>query len=312
MINFRFHVVSLIAVFLALAIGVVMGSAVIDQALVDGLQNRINAVEKRADDQEARNDELQGDLDRLQGYADASGEFAVTDRLTGVPVAVVAVRGVDGDTVRDAVGLAERAGGRAPGVLWLEEKWLLEDDESRQQLADILGEPSTANGLRGTAWAALAERLAAGGAPSADDLLAALADAGFVDLETTGEGTELFGFGTYPGLDARVLLVDGTDAPETMSALVGSAARALVAAELPLVVAEVHRDEEDGPDRGERVAVVRGDDELSAVVSTVDDLDRPGGRVAAILALSDLARNIVGHYGDGDGASAILPEWSPT
>lgn len=312
MINFRFHVVSLIAVFLALAIGVVMGSAVIDQAIVDGLRSQVHRVENKADTEEARNDELQGDVDRLQGYADASAEFAVTNRLTGVPVAVVAVRGVDGDTVHDAVALTERAGGRAPGVLWLEEKWLLEDDESRQQLADVLGESPTSDGLRATAWAALAERLAAGGALSADDLLAALTDAGFVDLETTGEGAELFGLGTYPGLDARVLLVDGTDAPEEMSALVGSAARALVAAELPLVVAEVHRDEEDTPDRGERVAVVRGDDELSAVVSTVDDLDRRGGRVAAILALSDLARNIVGHYGDGEGASASVPEWLPT
>ena len=36
MINFRFHLVSLIAVFLALALGVVMGATVIDRATSTG------------------------------------------------------------------------------------------------------------------------------------------------------------------------------------------------------------------------------------------------------------------------------------
>ena len=35
MINFRFHVVSLIAIFLALALGVVIGAGVIDRGVVD-------------------------------------------------------------------------------------------------------------------------------------------------------------------------------------------------------------------------------------------------------------------------------------
>ena len=49
MINFRFHLVSLIAVFLALALGVVMGSTVIDRAVVNGLENRIKHVENKAE-----------------------------------------------------------------------------------------------------------------------------------------------------------------------------------------------------------------------------------------------------------------------
>ena len=40
MLNFRFHVVSLVAVFLALAIGIIMGSTVIDRALVDTLEEQ--------------------------------------------------------------------------------------------------------------------------------------------------------------------------------------------------------------------------------------------------------------------------------
>jgi Copper transport outer membrane protein, MctB len=45
-------------------------------------------------------------------------------------------------------------------------------------------------------------------------------------------------------------------------------------------------------------------------VSTVDDLDLTEGRIAAVLALSDLGRNVVGQYGFGAGAEKSLPAWS--
>src|SRR5688572_17579532 len=140
MINFRFHIVSLIAVFLALAIGVVMGATVIDQAIVDGLNARINDVEREANAQRADNNELRTEVERLEDYIDRTDEYAVTGQLEDVPVAVVALRGVDADEVNAAVELARTAGASAPGVLWLEEKWLLPDGETRGQLADLLGE----------------------------------------------------------------------------------------------------------------------------------------------------------------------------
>ncbi len=49
MINFRFHLVSLVAVFLALAIGIVMGYGVLGQPTVDTLQDRIDVVEANAE-----------------------------------------------------------------------------------------------------------------------------------------------------------------------------------------------------------------------------------------------------------------------
>ena len=62
MINFRFHLVSLIAVFLALAVGIVMGYGVLGQPTVDTLQRRIDNVEananriRRENDRAARRD----------------------------------------------------------------------------------------------------------------------------------------------------------------------------------------------------------------------------------------------------------------
>jgi len=227
---------------------------------------------------------------------------------------VLAFRGVDGDAVRRPVELTQLAGASAPGVLWLEEKWLLEDDDSRQQLADVLGASSAeeAAALRDAGLVALAERLAAGGAPPGTDLLVTLAEAGFVAFEAVGDqaGDE-FGLSGYPNADARVLLIDGTDSKTEMNGMVDPAARAFVASDVPLVVAEVFRAQDDGPDRGIRLGAVREDDDLRQIVSTVDDLELAEGRVTAVLALADLGRGVVGQYGYGAGADRSLPEAAP-
>jgi Copper transport outer membrane protein, MctB len=313
MINFRFHIVSLIAVFLALAIGVVMGATVIDQAIVDGLNARINDVEREANAQRADNNELSTEVERLEDYIDRTDEYAVTGQLEDVPVAVVALRGVDADEVNAAVELARTAGASAPGVLWLEEKWLLPDRETRRQLADLLGEADDdRDTLRETGAIALADRLALGGAPVGDDVLVALEEAGFVNFEAVGDqAVDPLGLAVYPGSEARVLLVDGTDATSDMNDLVTPATRALVTAEVPLVVAEVFREQPDGPERGARIAGISGDEDLAEVASTVDALELTEGRVSAVLALSDLGRGLVGHYGYGArAANGVLPEAS--
>ena len=58
--------------------------------------------------------------------------------------------------------------------------------------------------------------------------------------------------------------------------------------------------------RRERGVGVRADEQLAAVVSTVDNLELTEGKVAAVLALADLP-GTVGHYGVGEDADAALP-----
>ena len=49
MINIRYHIVSITAVFLALGIGVAMGSTFLGKATVDQLKTQISKAEKRID-----------------------------------------------------------------------------------------------------------------------------------------------------------------------------------------------------------------------------------------------------------------------
>ncbi len=128
MINFRFHIASLIAVFLALALGVVMGSTVIDRAIVDGLRNQIDRVESNRDAEKARNDRLETERNQLTLYTQQSAPWAVDGQLTDVSVAILAERGVDEELVKAQAELLAQAGATVPGILWLEAPWNLGGD----------------------------------------------------------------------------------------------------------------------------------------------------------------------------------------
>ncbi|HZB78913.1 MAG TPA: copper transporter, partial [Actinomycetota bacterium] len=58
MIDFRYHLISIIAVFLALGIGILMGSLVLGENLVDQLERDLAGIERR-------NDELQAAIEEL-------------------------------------------------------------------------------------------------------------------------------------------------------------------------------------------------------------------------------------------------------
>jgi Copper transport outer membrane protein, MctB len=308
MLNFRYHVVSLVAVFLALLIGILIGIGALDRTTVDFLQNRLDAVEANANARSQENDSLKTQVDHLGQSATATAPFAVTNRLTQVPTLLVAVRGVDSARVTGTVELARRAGAIAPGVLWLEEKWALDDESDVAALAKATGVAlGTKAEVRAAAFDAFVGRLLIGPVPD-NDVLRGLVDGGFVAYEGVGDAgnrslAQLGGPGTH------AVFVLGADGTLTARQSLLPFARSAVKTGLPLVGAEVYRAEENGPGRGSFVGVVRSDGELAAAVSTVDDFDEPSGPAVALLALSDLGRNVVGHFGFGDDATAVAPDW---
>ena len=312
MINFRFHIVSLIAVFLALALGIVMGATVVNRAIVDRLNSRIDTVEKNANARKTESDQLRGELGQLNGYIDGTKDFAVAGRLDGSTLATIATRGVDADAVKQTVTLAQQAGARAPGIIWLEGKLTLSDADALRQLGELLGKTGqNAKATRDEAWNALASRVATGAGADANgrDLLAALADAGFISFESVGNQGANFSADSFSGGDVRVLLIDGTNGQINGNEVLAPLSNALVANRMRLVVGEVFAEKDGGPKRGAVLAPVRGSDGLKQTVSTVDDVDVVEGRVASVLALADLNRNVVGQYGYGAGATKSAPEW---
>lgn len=316
MINFRFHLVSLIAVFLALALGVVMGSAVIDRAIVDQLRDRIDQVERNAEERKAENDDLRAELDRVGAYVDAAAAFTVGGRLEDVPVAILAERGTDGSVVKATGQLVRTAGSPTAGLLWMEPLWALGEPEQVKQLAGAIGSSTnTPQRVRKQAWVALAERLAAGSAADAEpvaagqgestDVLVRLVDAGFLAVERIGD-TDV-DLALFPGSEARALYVTSMTSAVDLPDLAALAAGAFMDASVETVVADAFVDEPQAPDRGSELSPVLSDPELSRTVSTVDDLELVEGRVTAVIALQQIAGGVVGHYGYGTGASRSFP-----
>lgn len=314
MINFRFHVVSLVGVFLALALGVVIGSTVIDRAIVDRLSSQIDSVRQRADAERAENRALRDQIKGLETFIAQSQPQVTGRRLNQVPVTVVAVRGVPAEDVRAATDLLKAAGALVPGVLWIEDGLGGTDPGARAKLVEAIGDTGLAEeDLRQVALEALGHRLATGARVesastprlSGVDTLVALNEAGLVTFDTLGGGS--VGLDSWPSSNTRMLLIDGSQAhppPGTVSLPI---LRAAAAAGGRLALAEVFRPTPALKTRGAVVRGVREDPALSRVISTVDDLDELRGQVSLTLALQELGTGQAGHYGTGPGATSQLP-----
>ncbi len=315
MISFRFHVVSITAVFLALAIGILVGSTYVDRAIVDNLQSRIDSVSVNLDVRKAENDALETELGQAESYITPSADFAVTDRLTGVPVLVVAMRGIDEAAVAESVRLARQAGGVVPGVVWVEPKRDLANEENLNDMRDAVGGSAgvTPEQLWKTAWSSIAGELAQAPAPDlaaspgqqpGTPLLSALIEAGFLTFDKQGD--EAQEITTLAGRGPRVLVVTGSDLAADISPLVvqANAAGGTVLAEVFTIGAE-------GLARGKALSASLNRETLNRI-AIVDNADRTEGQVAAILALAGTPKVIPGHYGYGPDADAVLPAWTPT
>ena len=341
MINFRFPLVSLIAVFLALGLGILVGSTVIDQKIVNRLDAQISSVRKENKARKAESDALAKANAQIRKFIDDTEPFVGDGRLEGFSIAIVAERGVDHGTVKKAEDALRAARADVPGVLWFDDSWQLDSDKRLQSLQTTLGLTGDALSTRNAALGILARRLVKPPAVSVPaghtstskprtstsvhattsttqpatrvDVLNELEDAGFLSV-TDGDRSA---FDAFPARAASVLLITGDDSHFLGSDLTASFARALVQVKLPTAVAAVYDaggEPKDAPERGAALAPILDDRVLKGSVSTVDDLELTEGRIAAVLALEIVGPpgNDIGHYGYGTGASSALPQHPPS
>ena len=123
MINFRFHLISLVAVFLALGVGVAMGASFVDRATVDSLRGRVDDLDegyrRRGVELDATRDQL-GQADSQASALAGEGSEALDDRLTEVPVVVLATDAVTGDLVESTRTSLGAAGAELAGTVRLQ------------------------------------------------------------------------------------------------------------------------------------------------------------------------------------------------
>lgn len=309
MISLRSHAISLAAVFLALAIGVALGSGLLSNTLLAGLkddkaqlQNQINGL---TDQKNALNE-------KLDAAADFDAQMSprmLRDAMKGKSVVMFRTPDAADDDVQAVARLVGQAGGAVTGTVTLTKEFV--DANSSEKLLSVVNSPivpagrqlsttsvdqgSQAGDLLGIAM--LTGRDPA--APAVDDgqrdaVLAALRDTGFVTY-----GSDRIG----PAETAVIVTGGGlADDAGNQGATVARFAAGLAPHGTGTLVAG-----RDGSASGTgAVAVVRADASLAGAVSTVDDVDSQSGRITSVLALQEMTNGgRPGQYGIGRGAASV-------
>ncbi|WP_419553678.1 copper transporter [Candidatus Poriferisodalis sp.] len=204
MVNLRYHIVSIAAVFLALAIGLALGSTFVDSVLVSNLESRVDqlqadteeAIDRRADAEAAR-DEAEAARDEALASVDAarSERFEVEDlvrpylpqgRLSDTTTLIVAPESIDTGAVVAIRARLAATDTQLGGVLWLSDDLRLYDPEVRQRIAEafsLAGDSRNAvrRALRFLVPQALLRPSEAGSSRALDADVNAISDAGALD-----------------------------------------------------------------------------------------------------------------------------------
>ena len=303
MVDFRFFIISIVAVFLALGLGIVLGSAFLGDPILQTIERRVQDALGRNAQLEEEILDLEAELDRDQEFMSGIETVVVDGSLVGAAVVVIDIEGTDGGLTDAVRGVVEEAGGEVASEVRVTEKVELSESADQEVLARTLAtgatEPEELRTLLGRelgdALVALRrEEREVGSSRAAEELIDQLVDLGYVSLDSVeGDGV--------PQDAAFVIAAGGSEAPLwPIEALVESLGSSLAQARVPVVAAETS-DSAWGV-----VAGLRDGDVADAPLSTVDNAETTPGRIAVALAL-DLAPESTGHWGIDDGAAGPVP-----
>lgn len=323
MIDFRYHLVSLISVFLALAVGIVLGAGPLRESIGTQLAGQVEQLRTEQDELRAQSEDLASQKDQLSTFITEVGPDLVEDTLPEQDVVVIS----DDNSTRAAVthitGLLESSGARtvthvdlqpslwdpaaesrradalqavaetAPVVL---DRSLQDSEQLSALIATLLTEdtpPEFTPALREQVWRVLADH----------QLVT-------VDEEAPGPHDAVVYAGADPGTLAVGTDDDATATQRAQQLLVmqTSLLESLATRDVPTVIAAAT------PANDGTVGIlrtVRGDTRF-AELSTTDRLQEADGPVLAVLALVEQVRGGSGSYGTTVDADARVPDLPET
>lgn len=299
MISFRYHLVSIIAVFLALALGIVVGTTGLNGEILKNLKQEVKSL--RADNGNLRttNADLGKRADNADSAIAAYQPRVVAGLLANKTVAVIAAPGVP-DTIKAGVeGGVKAAGGNVVNRIQLTSAYL--DPQRQQDLRNFattgsaqpagLQLPVTSDATV-LAGALLAFVFAGKGAPTdLTQVLSGLSTLGMLRIDgpvpKPAQMAIVLSTGALPRNDPRAKAM-----PSLVSELARIGLHTVVAGDAPAAT-------EQG-----LLSTVRADSALTRTVSTVDNADTALGRVSTVLALASATP---GQYGTGSGVDRLFP-----
>jgi len=312
-IDFRYHLVSLVSVFMALAIGVVLGAGPLQDSIGDQLSNQVEGLLQDKSDLQQAVQNREADVAARDSFIDAVAGGLTGSRLAGRDVVVVTLPGADSGTV-DALteGIAS-AGAEVTGSVAVNPRWTDPEQAAfRESLAAQLlpfleeapADTASVEEQLGALLAAavLTPQAGAQGTPDAQTVLDGLSGGDLVSLDGEPQSRAALAV-VVTGPVEESANPDDAEVAEASAAGHLALLAALDAGSSGVVLA--------GPvaataDAG-LIGQLRADDELAGRVSSVDSADSPMGRVTTVLTLDEEAAGRAGQYGYGENASAPVP-----
>ncbi|RJQ73060.1 copper transporter [Pseudonocardiaceae bacterium YIM PH 21723] len=307
MISVRYHAISIAAVFLALAVGIVLGSTAISGYLLSGLSQDKKSLGKQVDDLEAQHNELSARLANADSYAAIAGPLAIRGALDQRTVALIST--ADAEPVdTEAIGYLLRSAGATV--------------TASIQLTDTFTDPVRGDRLKG-----IVTRLQPAGVqlPSATDpgTLAGGLVGGLIQLNKDGkpQANENEAAAALRSLADGGYIKSGYQAKPAQLAVVltGGASQGEQAGDRAAIIARfaAQLDRTGGgavlvgrkgsADGAGPVGVARADSSIVSVLSTVDNGDTAAGRSVVILALREQLEGQSGRYGIAGNAQGPAP-----
>jgi hypothetical protein len=325
-IDFRYHLVSIVAVFLALAIGIVLGSAELQGPTLAGLQAASNSLKNQLNNQL---NAVSAERDGYQAQANAQDQFLQSAEprllgklLTGDNVVIVTEPGAQGSVVDGIKQAAALAGATVTGQVALQPKFNDISGTNQSSLSSI--NSSVADGTvlsTGTdpktlyqqqaaqliATAILDKTAGQAGltATAAQTLLSAYAQAGYLTIPS---GTPTTDRATLAVLvTPQTAPADGPNDPANQ--VLPVIAQEFASASAATLVAGGTA---GSASSASAIALLRSSS-VSGQVSTVDDADTTLGQISVIEALAaQLAGGKPNSYGISGASPVPLPSPSAT
>jgi hypothetical protein len=308
-IDFRYHIVSLIAVFLALALGLFLGSTTLQSTVTHNLRHQADTVTGQNRTLQATNNTLSGEYDGERSLTAAAEPYAVSGRLDGDSVVLVSAPGVDSKARKTVAATLVLAGATVNADIQLQPAYLdPTQDGTLAGLATDLVQPGRSppagNGSTEVSFELASALLARPGHRVDSRTLVT------TTLNTLSIGKFLSFNGSAPTHPATlaILLVPAPNpavtatTAQTQNTILTTLATDLRAASTGVVIA--------GPTplpnvSGGALNAVRADTALTSTVSTVNldtskSNDPAAGRIAVVLALAAAPSGEVGAYGLGE------------
>jgi hypothetical protein len=321
-IDFRYHLVSIVAVFLALAIGIVLGSTELQGTTIDGLRSLSNSLKNQLSAAQSAEHSYQALAGASDTFLQTAEPKLLADTLTGDRIVLVTEPGAPSSVISGVKQAAGLAGAAVTGTIALQPKFNDLSGTAESTLSAINDQLASADGATLAAPAAaqtgyqqqaaqliasaiLDKTAAASGATPASGLTAAQAQG---VLEAYAQGGYLTSSGTPTDRATLAVLVtpgtaptDGTSDPADQVLLAvaqefaGASAATLAAGSTA-----------GSAPAASAISVLRSSS-VSSLVSSVDNADTVLGQISTMWALAvQLAGAKPNSYGIS-GASAVSP-----